>query len=167
MVHTNEAYLTESHRVGDGVRDLFGDVLLLSDVVHHVVHLGKAVSFLPPLPTLSTSSSLFAFLSALAASFMVVRTAVLVFAPSRASLCISMVDRVPSICCSWPSYLGRSRGNKIPKQRKEHMQALPLLPLQSLQGGSLVGLCVLPCGGHLLLDLLLKEVLNRTTGGKL
>lgn len=31
--------LTESHRIGDGIGDLLGHVLLLGNVVHHVVHL--------------------------------------------------------------------------------------------------------------------------------
>ena len=55
--------------------------------------------------TLSTSKSLLAVFNALAASFIVLSTAVLVFAPSNASLCISIVDKVPSICCSCLSYL--------------------------------------------------------------
>lgn len=42
--------------------------------------------------------------SASAAFFIVVRTAVLVLALSRASRCISIVDKVPSICCNCFSY---------------------------------------------------------------
>ena len=58
--------------------------------------------------TLSTSRSALAFFKALAASFIVLSTAVLVLAPSRASLCISIVDKVPSICWSCLSYLKRT-----------------------------------------------------------
>lgn len=42
--------------------------------------------------------------SASAALFIVVNTAVFVFAPSNASRCISIVDKVPSICCNCFSY---------------------------------------------------------------
>lgn len=45
-----------------------------------------------------------ACLSASEAIFIVVNTLVFVFALSRASLCISIVDNVPSICCSCFSY---------------------------------------------------------------
>ncbi len=47
--------------------------------------------------TWSTSMSAWAFFSALAASPIVVSTAVFVLAPSRASLCCSIVVSVPSI----------------------------------------------------------------------
>lgn len=54
--------------------------------------------------TWSTSMFLCAAFSASAAFFIVVSTCVLVLALSSASRCISMVDRVPSICCSCFSY---------------------------------------------------------------
>lgn len=56
------------------------------------------------LPLSLTHMWLCAVLSASAASFIVFRTAVFVFALSSASLCISIVDRVPSICCNCFSY---------------------------------------------------------------
>lgn len=52
-----------------------------------------------------THMCLCAALRALAASFIVCRTLVLVLADSRASRCISIVLSVPSICCSCLSYL--------------------------------------------------------------
>ena len=45
-----------------------------------------------------------AFLSDFAASPMVCKTAVFVLAPSSASLCCSIVVKVPSICASWASW---------------------------------------------------------------